>query len=363
VSAPIDASVADLLRLLVVPVFGWAAWRDVKTRRVPNRTWYPLAALAVVLLAVEGWQAWTGTPFETRAFAIRTAVSLGFVAPLVLAFWWFRAFGGADAKAFLVVAALFPTYPTYAVFGWVLPHQRTLVGVFSLTILTNTVLLGALYPLAVLLRNAAAGRFSSVMAVGKPVRWDAIPDEHGRLLQTPEGVTRNGVDLDALRMYLRWRGLTLAEVREAADRVRNPATLPAEPNPPGDGSTSVEDARADGGSEAHSASKSERSDRERAVAEATEAADGVAERVQIVDEDDAPEDDPWGAAAFLEDIDHGAYGTTPEGLRDGLEVLMQEDEVWVSPGIPFVVPLFVGTVLALTYGDLLFGAMRLLGLA
>jgi preflagellin peptidase FlaK len=329
VSTPIDASIPDLLRLLVVPVFGWAAWRDVKTRRVPNRTWYPLAVLALVLLAWEGWQAWTGTAFQTRAFALRAAVSLGFVAPLVVAFWWFRAFGGADAKAFLVVAALFPTFPRYEVLGWVLPHQWTSLGVFSLTILTNTVLLGALYPLAVLGRNAVAGRVSRVMAVGKPVRWNAIPDEHGRLLETPEGVTRNGVDLDAVRMYLRWRGLTLAELREEADRFRDPATLPAEPNPPGDGGT-VE-ARPDG---------------------------GVAETIP---DEDAPDDDPWGAEAFLSDLDHGAYGTTPDGLRDGLDVLARKDEVWISPGIPFVVPLFFGTVLALTYGDLLFGAMEWLG--
>jgi preflagellin peptidase FlaK len=330
--ALLDASIPDLLRLVVVPVFGWAAWRDVKTRRIPNRTWYPLAALAVVLLAVEGWQAWTGTAYETRAFALRTAISLGFVAPLVLAFWWFRAFGGADAKAFLVVAALFPTFPTYEAFGWVLPHQQTAVGVFSLTILTNTVLLGALYPLAVFARNAVAGRFSSVMVVGKPVSWDAMPDEHGRLLETPEETTRNGVDLDAVRMYLRWRGLTLAELRERADHFRDPATLPAEPNPPGDGSTVA--VQTDGG--------------------------GVAETIS---EADAPDDDPWGAAAFLDDIDHGAYGTTPAGLRDGLDVLTAEDVVWVSPGIPFVVPLFVGTVVAMTYGDLLFGALAFFGLA
>lgn len=341
-STLLDASIPDLLRLLVVPVFGWAAWRDVKTRRVPNRTWYPLALLSVVLLAWEGWQAWTGTPFQTRAFAIRTAVSLGFVAPLVIGFWWFRAFGGADAKAFLVVAALFPTYPTYAALGWTLPYQRTAVGVFSLTILTNTVLLGALYPLGVLARNAVTGRFSSVMAVGKPVSWDAIPDEHGRLLETPGGVTRNGVDLDAVRMYLRWRGLTLAELREQADHLRDPATLPEEPNPPGDGSVGIEEVRADGG-------------------EATRA-DGGAVAETIPDEH-VPDDDPWGAAEFLTDIDHGAYGTTPEGIRDGLDVLVEEDEVWVSPGIPFVVPLFFGTAIALTYGDLLFGAMELLGLA
>ncbi|USZ69668.1 prepilin peptidase [Halorussus salilacus] len=337
-----DATVPDLLRLLVVPVFGWAAWRDAKTRRIPNRTWYPLAALAVVLLAWEGWQAWTGTPFETRAFALRAAISLGFVAPLVLAFWWFRAFGGADAKAFLVVAALFPTFPSYVVAGWEFPLHQTLVGVFSLTVLTNTVLVGALYPLAVLVRNAATGRFSSVMFVGKPVPWDAIPTEHGRLLETPEGTTRNGVDLDAVRMYLRWRGLTLADLRERTDRLRDPASLPENPNPPGDGA--VDDVRADGAGAPS------------AVGEETTPTDAPPESA------DDPLDDPWGAAAFLADIDHGAYGTTPEQLRDGLDVLADEEEVWVSPGIPFIIPLFVGTVVALVYGDLLFAGLGWVGI-
>jgi preflagellin peptidase FlaK len=164
------------------------------------------------------------------------------------------------------------------------------------------------------------------------VSWDAIPTEHGRLLETPAGTTRNGVDLDAIRMYLRWRGLTLADLRAEPDRLRDPASLPAEPDPPGDGAVGA--ARADGGS--------------------------VGETVA---DEAAPTDDPWGAAAFLADVDHGAYGTTPEQLRDGLDVLVAEDEVWISPGIPFVVPLFAGTVVALTYGDLLFGALAAVGLA
>jgi preflagellin peptidase FlaK len=36
--------------------------------------------------------------------------------------------------------------------------------------------------------------------------------------------------------------------------------------------------------------------------------------------------------------------------------------VWVSPGLPFVVPMFVGLLLALTYGDLLFGLLGAVGL-
>ncbi|MGA9399706.1 prepilin peptidase, partial [Haladaptatus sp.] len=228
-------SIPDLLRLLAVPVFGWAAWRDVKTRRVPNETWYPLAALAVVLLVWDGVTAMGSSPFQRKLFLFHVAVSLGFVAPLVVAFWWFRAFGGADMKAFLVVAALFPSYPTYYLGSQTYPVQGTVLGVFSLTILTNTVLLGALYPAALFVSNFATGRLSSVMFVGRVVDWDEIPTAHGRLLETPDGVTRNGVDLDAIRMYLRWRGATLADLRNGANDLRDPASLPVEPNPPTDG--------------------------------------------------------------------------------------------------------------------------------
>ncbi|MDX1746488.1 MAG: A24 family peptidase C-terminal domain-containing protein, partial [Halobacteriales archaeon] len=79
--------------------------------------------------------------------------------------------------------------------------------------------------------------------------------------------------------------------------------------------------------------------------------------------DDGPGSaDPWGAEAFLEGIDHGAYGTRPGQLRDGLTLLSEADQVWVSPGLPFLVPLVAGLVIALVYGDILFVVLRLVGL-
>ncbi len=336
--------IPDLLRLLALPVFGLAAWRDVRTRRVSNETWYPLAALAVALLAVESWVAWSGPPFTRELLGLQVAVtewyffyvavSLGFVAPLVIAFWWFRAFGGADAKAFLVVALLFPTYPLYHLGETVFPAQGTVLGVFSLTILTNTVLLGALYPLALFVRNLVAGRFDSVMFVGRVVPWNEIPEAHGRLLETPDGTSRSGADLDAIRMYLRWRGVSLADLRERANDLRDPATLPENPNPPTDGAVTAKTVT-DGGAVVEKSRESSESGYE----------------------------DPWGAARFLNGIDHGAYGTTPTQLREGLEVLVTEDEVWVSPGIPFIVPMFAGLVVAVSYGDLLSGLLGALGIA
>ncbi|MFD1565328.1 A24 family peptidase C-terminal domain-containing protein [Haloarchaeobius amylolyticus] len=330
----------DLCRLVAVPVFAWVAYRDLETRRVSSSVWIPLALLGTALLVWDGWLAWTaGETVWTYDFLIPTALSLGLVVPIAYLFWWVGGFGGADAKALLVLAVLFPTFPEYTLGSWTLPFETPPLGAFSFTILTNAVLVGVALPLVLAVRNAAAGRFAPVMVVGWPISWERVPETHGSLLETPAGLTRSGLDLDALRMYLRWRGLSLAEVRERPDRYRDPASLPAEPNPPTDGAVTADGGpRGDGGTLA--------SDDDSAAAEAE---DGSTTAIEY--------DDPWGAETFLDDIEGSAYGTTPETLRDGLEVLAREETVWVSPGTPFLVPVFVGLLIALGYGDLLLGTL------
>ena len=326
----------DLLRLVAVPVFAWTAVSDIKTRRVSSAVWIPLSLLGTALLVWDGWLAWTaGGNAWTYEFLIPTAISVGLVVPIAYLFWWFGGFGGADAKALLVLAVLFPTFPEYALGSRTFPLETTPIGTFSFTILTNAVLVGIALPLLLAVRNALAGRIAPVMFVGWPTAWDRVPETHGRLLETPSGLSRGGLDLDALRMYLRWRGLSLADLRDDPDRYRDPTTLPAEPNPPTDGAVTADvQVRGDGG------------------AIETNTADPAATAGTA-----AESDDPWGAAAFLENIDGSAYGTTPETLRDGLEVLATEETVWVSPGTPFLVPIFAGLVIALIYGDLLLGTL------
>lgn len=323
-------TIPDLLRLVVVPVLGWAAWQDFRTRRVPNRTWYPLLALGATLLAWDAYGATGASSFAFRLFAIRVAISLGLVIPLAYAFWWTGLFGGADRKALIALAVLLPTFPTFEIVGVNLPLTTTTLGVFSVSVLTNGVIAGLFYPAVTAIRNAATGQFSIAMFVGRPVSWTAIPTTHGRLLETPEGLTRQGLDLDALRMYLRWRGSSLEEIREQPDQLRNPSSLPTDPHPPTDGAVDASEAidprRTDGGV------------------------------------DHQTPTDPWGAMAFLDAIEGNAYGTSPEMLRDGLDVLVEREVVWVSPGIPFLVPLFVGLLVALVYGDVLFAILSAVGM-
>ncbi|WP_339105302.1 prepilin peptidase [Haloterrigena salinisoli] len=346
------ATIPDLLRLVAVPVFAWVAVRDIKTRRVSSAVWIPLSLLGAVLLVWDGWLAWTAGGYAwTYDFLLPTAVSLGFVVPIAYLFWWVGGIGGADAKALLVLALLFPVYPEYAVGSWTFPLTTMPVAAFAFTVLVNTVFIGLAAPIFLAVRNAVAGRFTGVMFIGWPVSWDAVPETHGRLLETPDGPSRGGLDLDALRMYLRWRGLTLVDVRDDPDRYRDPATLPDEPNPPTDGAVTAA-VRGDGGTafEAESADNGADSAGDDVETDAdARASDG---------EDEPPAfDDPWGAAAFLEDIDGSAYGTRPAELREGLEVLATTETVWISPGTPFLVPTFLGLLVALGYGNLFIGPL------
>ena len=319
------ASGPDLLRLLAVPVFAWAAYRDLRTRRVPNRTWLPLVVVGIIALA---WDllAVAGSPgFERRLFVVRTALSLGFVAPLGYVFWRIGGFGGADAKAIITLALVFPVYPVYYALGGAYPIHAAPFGVFSFTILSNTVLIGLLYPVLLAVRNLPQGEITPAMFIGRPVSVAEITSEYGRLLETPAGFTRGGLDIDALRMYLRWRGLGFSELRDDPDRYRE--SVPADPADPGDGSID--------------------SDRDGAFADGGE--------IEPID------GDPWGAEAFLSE--HAAYGTTPEELREGLSVLSESgrEVVWITPGIPFIVPMLVGLLAALTFGDVMFWVLSSVG--
>jgi len=342
------ATVPDLLRLVVVLVFGWAALRDVRTRRLPNRIWPPLYALGFFLLAFEAAQHLPFATFEGRLFLIQAAISLLFVAPLGYAFWYLGAFGGADAKALIALAIVFPTFPTYLLGTTVLPLVATDLGVFSLTILTNTVLFGLVYPVGLGAYNLAAGRLRLAAFLARPVATESLPKRHGRLFENASGMTRNGLDLDALRMYLRWRGLTLAELRANPDRLRDPETV-TETFDPTDGGTHVGPAT-DGGTV---------SDSDTATGDDTTT--GGPQSANVVDSGGSV-DDPWAAERFLSSIEGTAYGTDAETLRDGLRVVSERDEVWVSPGMPFIVPMFLGLVVAITFGDVLFAGLALLGL-
>jgi Type IV leader peptidase family. len=149
------ATPTDAIRLVALPIFAWIAWKDIKTRRVSNQVWLPLIILGTVLLSWDAWQAW-GT-LDWTFFVAPVAVSLFVVIPGAYLMWFVGGFGGADAKAIMTLAILFPTYPAYFIGSDAYPVIESTIGSFSFTILANAVVVALLAPLGLLTLNIIRG--------------------------------------------------------------------------------------------------------------------------------------------------------------------------------------------------------------
>ncbi|MDY6775230.1 MAG: A24 family peptidase C-terminal domain-containing protein, partial [Halobacteria archaeon] len=255
-------------------VFGYASYRDVLERRVRDEVWYPLVVLGLGGLTADLLL------LDTQTVAVFAAISLLFGGVFGYFFYRIGAFGGADMKAIVVLSLLFPVYPDF----WGLPVVRSEAGVFILTVLGNTVVVGALYPLGLLVENILRHGFSNpvLMVVGRQVKVDDLHTRHGRILKLPdESMTFSGTDLDFFRDYVDWRDLkSLSEVDASDLHLR-----------------------------------------------------------EFVNETD------W----VTDDI---------ENDEEEMRRILKADKVWITPGIPFILPMTVGLVVALTYGDVVYAVLR-----
>jgi len=123
--------------LVAVAALMLACYQDVKTREIDDKVWYimagvglPIAVLQVLLRR---------DPLYAMAYLVSAAVGT------VLAFtvYWARLMGGADAKALIAISVI--EIPA--------PWRGILATTPSLAVLTNAVLLSALTPLAMAVRN------------------------------------------------------------------------------------------------------------------------------------------------------------------------------------------------------------------
>jgi len=241
------ATLPDALRLFVVPVFAWAALQDVRTRRLPNRLWPPLYAFGALLLI---WELAAMAPlagFEEVRFAVRAAISLLFVCrPAGLRVLVPRGVRrgrreGADRDrdplSHLSGVRRRRADPPARRH----PARRVLAdGAHEHGPARAGVPAGARRKQPPP-RGGSARRRCSSRGRWRPTRCRTT----GACSRDDAGTTRNGLDLDALRMYLRWRGATLADLRENPDRFRDPDSV-GETHDPTDGGTHV-GPRTDGG--------------------------------------------------------------------------------------------------------------------
>ena len=141
---------------MAILMLAGAAVLDMRSRRVPNAYWFPFVAVAAALLAIDA-----GLHGAAALGLMTLAAGLAVGAFAYLAFR-LGLFGGADAKALMVLAGLVPT----------LPPDAALPLPFALDTLMNGTAASLAFPVLLLAWNLAHGNLrlpAALLGVRMPI--------------------------------------------------------------------------------------------------------------------------------------------------------------------------------------------------
>lgn len=160
----------------VICTFCYASFRDVKERRVPFPTWYPMLAVTVPMVIWFYMNAWIQNGWEIVVYFL--ILTLLFSA-IFYFFAWMNLFGGADAWALIFLCVSIPAFPIEPVTGY--PP----LGFMPFTVLVNALILNFLTPLVLFFRNVFHGHRAPFpyMFLGFPLRADELPYGYGFIME------------------------------------------------------------------------------------------------------------------------------------------------------------------------------------
>ncbi len=173
----IGYEVESLLRVCVGGVLLIiAAIMDMREREISDVVWLIMVIASGVFLLIDIILNEFSPP--------HMLLSLGFGVVMGAVLYFLR-FGGADIKALLGIALLYPRYP---VFGEFPLFGVPPVEVFVMSVLTNTVISGLSAPLWLFVKNALRRNFSPLMFMGIKVPADSLRHRrHFRLMHSFDG--------------------------------------------------------------------------------------------------------------------------------------------------------------------------------
>lgn len=146
----------NILRVAIcLIILGYSCVTDWKTRRAPNRLWYLMGALGLAIGLFELY----GRGFDYY-YALSWGVSFVFIFIMMYFLYYFFQYfgmtgiGGADAKAIIAIAILFPYYPHLILGSIALPIMDvTRSIIFAFSVFGNALALNLVVPVAILAYN------------------------------------------------------------------------------------------------------------------------------------------------------------------------------------------------------------------
>lgn len=160
----------------VTCTFFYASYRDLKERRVPFPTWYPMLAVALPLTLWFYVTSWYQHGWEACAYFL--FLTLVFSAVFYL-FAWMNLFGGADAWALIFLSLAVPAFPIEPFAGY--PP----LGFFPFTVLVNALVLNLFTPVVLGLKNLLEGHRAPFpyMFLGFPLPAEDLPGAYGFIME------------------------------------------------------------------------------------------------------------------------------------------------------------------------------------
>ena len=141
--------IMEILKVLTcMPFLLYACYSDIKTRRVVNEVWVVMFGVCYIFILYDLMN--YGMPY-----LIGNLITFLCIYIFVYILFIFGAFGGADAKALMVISLIVPTFPKITTLsGTSLP----LLGVpftkaFAFSVFANSIILTVVVPLGLFLYN------------------------------------------------------------------------------------------------------------------------------------------------------------------------------------------------------------------
>lgn len=189
--------------IIALPFLIYACKIDLKERRVPNRLWKLMLAAFIPIIAVEF--------FLTQFNALIALIQFSIIFLLAYGLHFTGLWGGADAKALILLAVAFPVYPQM----WFVPVLNQGFGILAFSTLSNAVIFSPAVVLYVFLKNLKHGLRGGKLLhyfTGYRVDADHIPPFHNLLEYINDGKIKRvnrGIEPD---------NKMLADLRKAKDK-------------------------------------------------------------------------------------------------------------------------------------------------
>ncbi|HTY91803.1 MAG TPA: A24 family peptidase C-terminal domain-containing protein [Methanocella sp.] len=176
-------------------ILGYSCITDWRTRRAPNRLWYLLGGIGLVLGLYELYINSLELGSLDTGFLFYWGFCFIFIFIMMyLLYYLFQYFGmtgigGADAKALMAIALMFPYYPQVNIAGVALPIAYTSRSViFGLAVFGNALVLNLVVPVTIFIYNLATVPFGELMAspmmafTGYKANIESLKGRHVRLM-------------------------------------------------------------------------------------------------------------------------------------------------------------------------------------